>query len=58
MYSGKPSDSVHIRSIDISPDPPVPGENLTVKVVGEAKSTVEVGLSYNHFVGNIEPQML
>ncbi|KAI0348481.1 hypothetical protein BDW22DRAFT_1350698 [Trametopsis cervina] len=40
---GSPSDPVHIKSIDISPDPPVPGEDLTVKVIGEATSTVEDG---------------
>ncbi|KAI0704955.1 ML domain-containing protein [Cytidiella melzeri] len=40
---GNPSDPVHIKSIDISPDPPLPGANLTVKVVGEASTTVEDG---------------
>ncbi|KAI0815123.1 ML domain-containing protein [Irpex lacteus] len=40
---GEASDPIHIKSIEISPDPPVPGKNLTVKVVGEALEVVEDG---------------
>ena len=39
---GNPSDPVHIKSIEISPDPPKPGEDLTVTVVGEAIERIEV----------------
>ena len=39
---GDPSDPVHIKSIEISPDPPRPGEDMTVKVVGQADEVVEV----------------
>ena len=39
---GAPSDPVHIKSISISPDPPKPGADLTVTVVGEAVERIEV----------------
>lgn len=42
MHSpGDPSDPVHIKSIEIYPDPPQPGADMTVKVVGQAEETVE-----------------
>jgi len=37
------SNPIHIKSIEISPDPPVPGKNLTVTVVGQADEVVEDG---------------
>ncbi|EKM61177.1 uncharacterized protein PHACADRAFT_247619 [Phanerochaete carnosa HHB-10118-sp] len=40
---GDSSYPVHIKSIEISPDPPVPGQNLTVKVVGQTDTVVEDG---------------
>ncbi|KAI0080100.1 MD-2-related lipid-recognition [Panus rudis PR-1116 ss-1] len=40
---GSPSDPIRIKSIDISPDPPKPGEDLTVKVKGVANQRVEEG---------------
>ncbi|KAI0094745.1 ML domain-containing protein [Irpex rosettiformis] len=40
---GNPTDPVHIKSIEISPDPPVPGGDLTVAVIGEATRKVEDG---------------
>lgn len=40
--SGESSDPVHIKSIEISPDPPKPGANMTVKVVGQADELIEV----------------
>ena len=42
QHAGDPSDPVHIKSIEISPDPPKPGEDMTVKVVGQADEVVEV----------------
>lgn len=43
---GIPTDPVRIKSIEISPDPPTPGANLTVKVVGQANEIIEVGLEH------------
>ncbi|KAJ3559763.1 hypothetical protein NM688_g134 [Phlebia brevispora] len=40
---GNPTDPVEIKSIEISPDPPKPGEDLTVTVIGEAKERIEEG---------------
>jgi len=40
---GNPTDPVHIKSISISPDPPKPGQALTVTVSGTADSVVEDG---------------
>lgn len=42
MQTGNREDPVHIKSIKISPDPPKPGEDLTVSVIGEATERVEV----------------
>lgn len=42
LRAGNPTDPIHIKSIEISPDPPKPGEDLTVKVIGEATEIVEV----------------
>ena len=39
---GAPTDPVHIKSIEVSPDPPKPGANMTVKVIGQADEQVEV----------------
>ena len=39
---GLPSDVIQLESIVVSPDPPVPGQNLTVTVKGSAKETIEV----------------
>ncbi|KAF8593599.1 hypothetical protein BDV93DRAFT_612182 [Ceratobasidium sp. AG-I] len=38
---GLPSDIIHIKSLEVSPDPPQPGKDLTVTVVGTA--TEEIG---------------
>ena len=46
--AGDPSDPVHIKSIEISPDPPKPGANMTVKVVGQADEEVEVSVTDPH----------
>ena len=39
---GQDTDGVRIQSIDISPDPPKPGKDLTVTVTGIAKERIEV----------------
>lgn len=38
---GNPTDPLRVTSISISPDPPKPGEELTVTVTGEATTTIE-----------------
>ncbi|KAG6911902.1 Phosphatidylglycerol/phosphatidylinositol transfer protein [Tephrocybe rancida] len=37
------SDPIQIESIQVSPDPPQPGKDLTVTVAGRAVETVEIG---------------
>jgi hypothetical protein len=39
---GLPSDPIQIESVEFSPDPPKPGEDLTVKVKATAIETIEV----------------
>lgn len=39
---GDSTDPVEIKSIEISPDPPKPGQDLTVKVTLTAKEEIEV----------------
>lgn len=36
------SDPIKIESIEIFPDPPLPGKNLTVAVTGTANQVIEV----------------
>ncbi|KDR85074.1 hypothetical protein GALMADRAFT_233683 [Galerina marginata CBS 339.88] len=40
---GLPSDAVEIKSISVSPDPPQPGQDLTVTVEGTAKQEIVAG---------------
>ena len=40
-YKGGPEFPIHIKSLRISPDPPKPGENLTINAIGEASETIE-----------------
>jgi hypothetical protein len=42
LLSGSENDIVEIKSISVSPDPPKPGQNLTVNVVAYAHEVVEV----------------
>jgi len=44
-YTGLPTDPIQIQSIAVSPDPPEPGKNLTVTVVGTAVETIQVHFS-------------
>jgi hypothetical protein len=39
---GLPTDPVQLQSILISPDPPKPGQNMTVTVKGSAIEKIEV----------------
>ncbi|KAH9082083.1 hypothetical protein EDB83DRAFT_2310327 [Lactarius deliciosus] len=41
---GSPTDSIQIDSITVSPDPPKPGQDLTVRVKASAQERVEVKL--------------
>jgi len=40
---GLPTDVIEVRSLTVSPDPPVPGKELTVKASGLVKETIEDG---------------
>jgi len=40
---GLPEDAMNIESITVSPDPPQPGQDLTVNVVGSATRRIEEG---------------
>ncbi|KAF9532006.1 ML domain-containing protein [Crepidotus variabilis] len=40
---GLPTDAIQIKSIQVSPDPPQPGKDLTVTVNGEAVEQIEDG---------------
>ncbi|GAA5887664.1 hypothetical protein JCM16303_003719 [Sporobolomyces ruberrimus] len=40
---GSPSDALQIDSIKISPDPPKPGQDLTIVASGRAQSKIDVG---------------
>lgn len=42
VYSGTSGDLVDLKYIKVSPDPPVPGEDLTVTAAGFVKETIEV----------------
>lgn len=44
---GSPEDVIQIKSISLSPDPPKPGQDLTVTVVGTAQQRVEDGAYAN-----------
>lgn len=39
---GLESDPMQIQSIELSPDPPKPGQDLTVKVKGTVTETIDV----------------
>ncbi|CAE7096953.1 unnamed protein product [Rhizoctonia solani] len=40
---GLPSDGVHIKSIEVTPDPPKPGQDLTVKVIATSDKEITEG---------------
>ncbi|KAG2159945.1 ML domain-containing protein [Suillus bovinus] len=40
---GSPTDAVQLKSISLSPDPPKPGQDLTVTVVATAQQPIEDG---------------
>lgn len=40
---GLATDAIQLKSIKVSPDPPVPGKNLTVTVEGDVLETIEEG---------------
>lgn len=42
VFLGLPTDAIQIKSIQVSPDPPQPGKDLTVTVNGEAVEQIEV----------------
>lgn len=42
--TGLDTDAIQLESIEVSPDPPQPGKDLTVKVIGSAKERIEVNM--------------
>ena len=42
LFTGTPADLIEVKSIKLSPDPPVPGQDLTVTASGYVKDTIEV----------------
>ncbi|KDN41450.1 hypothetical protein RSAG8_07400, partial [Rhizoctonia solani AG-8 WAC10335] len=42
-FVGLPSDGVHIKSIEVTPDPPKPGQDLTVKIIAKSDQPIEEG---------------
>ncbi|KAJ7786418.1 hypothetical protein B0H16DRAFT_1490400 [Mycena metata] len=44
---GSPSNPIQIDSIELLPDPPLPGQDLTVKVKALVTDTIEEGASAN-----------
>ena len=46
LLLGLPTNPVQIESIKLLPDPPKPGENLTVIVDGIVSETIVVGLFF------------
>jgi len=40
---GQPEDAITIKSITVSPDPPQPGQNLTLTAVGTVNVVIEAG---------------
>ncbi|KAG9122843.1 hypothetical protein FRC07_000600, partial [Ceratobasidium sp. 392] len=42
---GLETDIVHVKSIEVSPDPPQPGKDMTVTVVGTADTEIEASLA-------------
>jgi hypothetical protein len=41
-FQGLPTDAIQIESISVFPDPPTPGQDLTVLVKARAQEQVEV----------------
>jgi hypothetical protein len=41
-YSGLPTDVIQIESIEVKPDPPKPGQDLTIIVKAKATDIIEV----------------
>lgn len=52
MSSGEEGQSIEIDSIEVSPDPPKPGQDLLVKVKAKALETIEVSFLDRSFDSN------
>lgn len=48
---GQPTDLVEVKSIEVSPDPPVPGKNMTVKARGIVKGRIDVSSTNEDWTG-------
>jgi hypothetical protein len=42
LFTGTPDDVVQIKSLQVYPDPPAPGHDLTIKVAAVSKQVIEV----------------
>lgn len=58
VSAGLETDAVQIKSIDVSPDPPQPGEDLTVTVKATAEDKIEVRVSPQHFFFFLQRSLL
>lgn len=52
-HLGLPTDIVEIQSISVSPDPPEPGQSLTITAIGTAKETIEVRRAAASHIQNV-----
>lgn len=49
VWTGEPTDAIAITSLRVSPDPPKPGQNLTIYATGTARELIDVRLPI-HFL--------
>jgi hypothetical protein len=49
--AGSPTDAIQITSLDVSPDPPKPGQKLTITASGVARQLIDEGAYADVIVG-------
>lgn len=54
---GNPADIIQLRSLEVSPDAPKPGENLTVTVSGTVLQRIEVRIFLLHVIARSTHQL-
>ena len=47
-FKGLPSDAIQLESLEVSPDPPQPGRNLTVKAKATVQDVIEVSWNIHY----------
>lgn len=50
LTAGEPDDALEIRSLKVVPDPPVPGQKMTVYAEGIAKERIEVRTAQHQLI--------